>query len=107
KSFYRGETLFDSVITKSDGGFVLIGRQYHPTSILLASFTSNGHLLWGKTINRLLTDDYYAQQTSDGIILASGTKISKINGSGNIVWRKKLNIKDFKISSIGSSSDNG
>lgn len=107
KSFYRGETFFDFVITKPDGGFLLIGRQYHPTSILLASFTANGDVLWKKTINRLLTDQYYSQRTSDGIILASGTKISKINDSGNIVWKKKLNIKNFKISSIGSASDNG
>jgi outer membrane protein assembly factor BamB len=104
-------TIFETIISKPDGGFVVIGRQYQPTSILLLSFTSNGEsILWTKSIRNFLTDTYtyYSQRVSDGIILTSGRKILKINDSGDIVWKKRLKIEDFRISSLGfSPADNG
>ena len=96
-----------SVISSSDGGFVVAGSTYTMVDGDIASFdgflskfTTNGDLSWSRTLGtseEWLTDLInYAAETSDGgYVVAGGSNISiknedafiaKIDSSGTLLW---------------------
>jgi hypothetical protein len=92
--------IFRSVKSKADGGFIIQGYR------LLVNFTSRGDILWSKRFKNLIIED--SQPVSDGTILLSNDNgILKVNNSGNVVWKKTLEIKGAHFFFPGSASDNG
>lgn len=123
---------FTSVTLTSKGEVIGVGglRPYYgdprKNELLVAKFTSTGDLVWNKSYKsspavRILRSELAlirSISTSDGVIIAftnginpdktsTGVVVTKLNNSGNVVWSRFLNAKDFIFQSMGTTADNG
>ncbi len=78
------------------------------TGPAIISFDNNGKARWG--IGGIAAGHYHgplaASLQSSGFYAASGTKISKIDTSGTIIWTKTASASDFYFSGL-ECNDNG
>ena len=102
-----------------NNGDLLIGGNYNNYSVGFLTFalvriTTDGNLVWSKTINDLRTSISSFKELSANEIMATGTispdfiprsVIMKIDGNGNPVWAKKYS-NAFSISELYPKSSN-
>jgi hypothetical protein len=99
---------FDSVSLTADGGYIVVGHSWTLRGTALVKFTANGDIIWSKIFDALpFLYNIVPHPVSDGIILASSSRILKVNDSGSVVWKKSLQINGFQLHAMGPSSDNG
>ena len=113
-----------AAVRTPDGGLLSVGgySNWHYEEPMLVRFKQNGEVIWAKQYSELLYTGYFDNiiPTKDGNYLAWGiqvmvldngasryTLLTKLNGNGEILWKKKLDALYSLQISVAKEMDNG
>jgi len=116
-SNYKSDKSYSESIVILGNGDLMIGSkiiQSNLNSSHLTRISSNGDLIWSKSINNVATQVNSLKEISQNEIIGSGLTdysidgrnlIFKIDGEGNLIWSKKYG-KSFAISQLYQKDPN-